>query len=119
MANTCCESACGSEATKADPRWRRILWVALIVNAAMFLVEMLAQRQTFTPELERRVTDMDLLSSFDVDHIETDALLFQAGYLTLRGVEQILPGEWIYTLGYPNREVRTSLNKALMLHRIR
>jgi hypothetical protein len=79
-----------------------------------FLVEMLAQRQTFTPELERRVTDMDLLSSFDVDHIETDALLFQAGYLTLRGVEQILPGEWIYTLGYPNREVRTSLNKALL-----
>lgn len=42
MANTCCESACGSEATKADPRWRRILWVALIVNAAMFLVEMVA-----------------------------------------------------------------------------
>jgi len=79
-----------------------------------FLVELLTQRQTFTPELEQRVTDMDLLSSFDVDHIETDALLFQAGYLTLRGVEQILPGEWIYTLGYPNREVRTSLNKALL-----
>ena len=79
-----------------------------------FLVELMAERQAFTPELERRISDMDLLSSFDVDHIETDALLFQAGYLTLRGVEQILPGEWIYTLGYPNQEVRTSLNKALL-----
>lgn len=34
--------------------------------------------------------------------------------LTLRSVEQILPGEWLYTLGYPNQEVRASLNKALL-----
>ena len=27
-------------ATSADPRYRRILWIALVVNAAMFLVEM-------------------------------------------------------------------------------
>ncbi|MEN9904799.1 MAG: hypothetical protein RLZZ555_1364 [Pseudomonadota bacterium] len=79
-----------------------------------FLVELLSQRGTFTPELERRVSDMELLSSFDVDHIETDALLFQAGYLTLHGAEQILPGEWVYTLGYPNQEVRSSLNKSLL-----
>jgi Predicted AAA-ATPase/PD-(D/E)XK nuclease superfamily len=79
-----------------------------------FLVELLTQRGTFTPELEQRISDMDLLSNFDVDHIETDALLFQAGYLTLSKVEQILPGEWLYTLGYPNQEVRTSLNKAML-----
>jgi cation diffusion facilitator family transporter len=42
MADSCCESACGSETAKADPRWRRVLWVALIVNAAMFLIEMVA-----------------------------------------------------------------------------
>jgi len=42
VANSCCESACGSETAKADPRWRRALWVALIVNAAMFLIEMVA-----------------------------------------------------------------------------
>lgn len=40
VSDSCCESACGSETAKADPRWRRVLWVALIVNAAMFLVEM-------------------------------------------------------------------------------
>jgi Co/Zn/Cd efflux system component len=42
VADGCCDSACGSEEAKADPRWRRVLWVALIVNAAMFLVEMVA-----------------------------------------------------------------------------
>ncbi len=42
MADNCCESACGSETAKADPRWRRVLWAALIVNTGMFLVEMVA-----------------------------------------------------------------------------
>jgi cation diffusion facilitator family transporter len=42
VADSCCESACGSETAKGDPRWRRVLWAALIVNAGMFLVEMAA-----------------------------------------------------------------------------
>ena len=42
MSDDCCQSACGSETAKADPRWRRVLWVALVVNAAMFAVEMIA-----------------------------------------------------------------------------
>jgi cation diffusion facilitator family transporter len=42
MTDDCCASACESETAKADPRWRRVLWVALIVNAGMFLIEMLA-----------------------------------------------------------------------------
>ncbi|WP_342128876.1 cation transporter [Hydrogenophaga sp. OTU3427] len=29
----------------ADPRWRRVLWIALIVNAGMFVVELLAGLQ--------------------------------------------------------------------------
>ena len=40
VSDHCCESACGSETAKADPRWRRVLWIALVVNATMFLVEM-------------------------------------------------------------------------------
>lgn len=42
MSDNCCESAGGTETAKADPRWRRVLWVALIVNAAMFVVETVA-----------------------------------------------------------------------------
>ena len=55
----------------------------------------------------------DLLSAFDVDEIEPAALLFQTGYLTIRD-EADLDGEPLYRLGYPNREVRQSLNRVLL-----
>lgn len=35
----CCASGCATDKPVADPRYRRILWVALIINAAMFGVE--------------------------------------------------------------------------------
>ncbi|MBJ7409494.1 MAG: cation transporter [Phenylobacterium sp.] len=35
-------SCCAPPPPKADPRWRRALWIALIVNAGMFLVEFTA-----------------------------------------------------------------------------
>ena len=38
MAGHCCGGAAGKSALN-DPRWRRILWIALIINAAMFGVE--------------------------------------------------------------------------------
>lgn len=39
MADQCCASVCGSETTLNDARWRRVLWIALGLNAAMFIVE--------------------------------------------------------------------------------
>jgi Co/Zn/Cd efflux system component len=39
MADQCCASACGGENTLNDARWRRVLWIALGFNAAMFFVE--------------------------------------------------------------------------------
>ena len=79
-----------------------------------FLVKLLADRQFFSPDLARLQSSLTLLSSFDVDHIEPEALLFQAGYLTVLQSSQPLPGQWVYTLGYPNREVASSLNAALL-----
>lgn len=79
-----------------------------------FLIKLLAQRQFFSPDLARLQSSLTLLSTFDVDHIEPEALLFQAGYLTVRQSSQPLPGQWVYTLGYPNREVESSLNAALL-----
>ena len=43
------------------------------------------------------------------------ALLFQTGYLTITGEEE-LGGKALYRLGYPNREVRQSLNECLLRH---
>lgn len=41
MADSCCASKSGTTALN-NPRWRCILWFALVINAAMFLVEIVA-----------------------------------------------------------------------------
>ena len=82
-------------------------------GSATFLIDLLAQRQTWLPELNRLETDMDLLSCFDVDEISTEALMFQAGYLTIVRVEEQF-NELFYQLGYPNHEVYQSLSNALL-----
>ena len=50
-----------------------------------------------------------------VDHISTEALLFQTGYLTITE-EENLGGKRLYRLGYPNREVLQSLNESLLCY---
>ncbi len=55
----------------------------------------------------------ELLSAFDVDHMATEALLFQTGYLTIRRTER-RGGQMYYRPSYPNREVRQSLNESLL-----
>jgi len=79
-----------------------------------FLVKLLAERQFFTPDLSQVMAMEQLIASFDVDDMPPEALLFQTGYLTLRGREELSRAQWVYTLGYPNREVETSLNGALL-----
>ncbi|MBQ0944606.1 cation transporter [Ideonella sp. 4Y16] len=37
-AHCCHDTACTAPAT--DPRWRRALWIALVLNAAMFVIEL-------------------------------------------------------------------------------
>ena len=79
-----------------------------------FLVDTLFERRVSSVSLGEMVSTGELLSAFDVDHIGTEALLFQTGYLTITGEER-LGGKALYRLGYPNREVRQSLNEYLLL----
>ena len=79
-----------------------------------FLVETLGERVLFTPALDGMFGPRDLLSSFEVGNIEPEALLFQTGYLTITGKDEDAGGRPIYRLGYPNREVRQSLNEYLL-----
>ena len=78
-----------------------------------FLVDTLFDRQVSSLGLEDMVGTDELLSKFDVDDISTEALLFQTGYLTITRAEP-RGGEMFYRLGYPNREVRQSLNRSLL-----
>ena len=80
-----------------------------------FLVDTLFERRVASVALDRMMGTEDLLSAFDVGSIGTEALLFQTGYLTIMGEEE-LGGMALYRLGYPNREVRQSLNRVLLRH---
>ena len=80
-----------------------------------FLFRMMMDRQVSPLELENRVIDEKLVSNFDIEHIGIDALLFQTGYLTITAEEMQGP-RTLYTLDYPNFEVRQSLNDGLLGH---
>ena len=80
-----------------------------------FLVETLFRRRVRSLDLDGMVSNSELLSSFDVGAIATEALLFQTGYLTIRDVRE-RGGVRRYRLGYPNREVRQSFNESLLRH---
>ena len=83
-----------------------------------FLIETLFKRRVSSLKLDEMVGTSDLLSTFDVEAIATEALLFQTGYLTITD-EENLGGEPLYRLGYPNREVRQSLNRSLLRYLVK
>lgn len=80
-----------------------------------FLIKLLLKRNFFIPQMEEYVVTEELLGSFDVDFIEPENLLFQTGYLTISRCESS-PAGMIYYLTYPNKEVKTSLNRNLLRH---
>ena len=79
-----------------------------------FLLKLLAQQRQFIPELGHIVAGERLLSTFDVEHIATEALLWQTGYLTIDQTQHLF-GEYRYRLRYPNREVYQSLHDSLII----
>lgn len=78
-----------------------------------FLVDFLFKRQIPTLKLNELISSAGVLSSFDIERIETEALLFQTGYLTIKHTQRA-GGQVFYTLGYPNQEVYQSLNENLL-----
>ena len=78
-----------------------------------FLLKLLRSGEYYWPELEKLIVNETTLGSFELDHIPLEALLFQTGYLTIR--DTFLLGERMgFELGYPNQEVRLSLNEQLL-----
>jgi hypothetical protein len=78
-----------------------------------FLVDVLTERQAWLPGLGQLESSADILSTFDVDDMPTEALMFQAGYLTIAETHHRF-GEYWYQLCYPNQEVYQSLINSLL-----
>nr|WP_298058378.1 ATP-binding protein [uncultured Halomonas sp.] len=79
-----------------------------------FLIEMLKQGRLFTPALSQLQTEAAALGRFDVDDIATEAMLFQTGYITIKDIQEPMVGYRLYSLGFPNQEVESSLNELLL-----
>ncbi|MGH7456547.1 MAG: AAA family ATPase, partial [bacterium] len=68
-----------------------------------FLVNLIKERQYLVPSLESLELSQPDFTVYDLDHLKLEPLLFQTGYITIKGRE----GE-LYRLSYPNQEVKTS-----------
>uniref|UniRef100_UPI0003B441E0 AAA family ATPase n=1 Tax=Thermodesulfatator atlanticus TaxID=501497 RepID=UPI0003B441E0 len=78
-----------------------------------FLIKLLLARKLNVAKLEKLEVGDELLESFDVDRIYPETVLFQTGYLTIKGTRRRGPLTK-YILGFPNLEVRTSFNNFLL-----
>jgi hypothetical protein len=73
-----------------------------------FLINILKERQLF--DLEDVQVDQLLFESYTLENLETYSLLFQTGYLTLKSADEF----GLFTLSYPNREVKESMLRHLI-----
>lgn len=78
-----------------------------------FLVKAITEKDIPAIEFERTEVDDTTFESFDIGAIEVTSLLFQTGYLTIKEKNEY-DEETLYTLSYPNREVRESFLKHLL-----
>lgn len=81
----------------------------------VFLVNLLKERNEVDLLLEPVQLRESSFSGFDFQTLDAKLLLFQTGYLTVKGIDQDpLDGRQIYTLGIPNQEVLRSLLEHLV-----
>ncbi len=78
-----------------------------------FLMTLLLKKNYPAPRLECAFATDQLLGTFDTQQIEVESLLFQTGYLTIGSVREVLENR-VYTLVYPNDEVKQSLTDFML-----
>ncbi|MBC8185891.1 ATP-binding protein [candidate division KSB1 bacterium] len=68
-----------------------------------FLVNLIKENNYPIPEIENLNLHEHSFTTYDLDNLRLEALLFQTGYITIKKFDGIF-----YSLGYPNQEVKTS-----------
>ena len=82
-----------------------------------FLIKLLEKRNYNVMEFENLEVSSNILDSFDIERIEVETVMFQAGYLTIKKVEKKGQRKKFF-LTFPNLEVKTSFNDYLLIYLI-
>ncbi|MEA3521690.1 MAG: AAA family ATPase [Campylobacterota bacterium] len=75
-----------------------------------FLIKLIEKSNYFLPKLANLVVGEKLLDSFDIDNIDLEVILYQAGYLTIESMDIDKRDRISYKLKLPNEEVKSSFN---------
>ena len=75
-----------------------------------FLIHLLKEKHYPLPALEGLEASRTIFAAFELDRLRPEAILFQTGYLTIADVQ-----DRIYTLDYPNLEVKRAFTESLLL----
>ncbi len=80
-----------------------------------FLIDLIKKEKYHLPDLENVQLTEQALNTFDVGIIPIESLMFQTGYLTIKEINTIFTNT-IYTLSYPNFEVKNAFNGYLIAY---
>ena len=83
-----------------------------------FLMELIKKRKYNLVKLSNLIVDEKILDVFDVERIDIEVLLYQAGYLSIKDVIESKRGTK-YKLYFPNYEVKSSFNDYLIEYLIK
>lgn len=78
------------------------------------IVKLIKQFNIEVEKLENYRAGEAVFSSFEIDRLHVVSLLFQTGYLAIKKVEQADKRKRIYTLSYPNIEVKEAFLEYLL-----
>lgn len=97
MADDCCASACGTAQFLYDPRWRRALWIALGLNAGMFVVEFIAGAKADSRALQADALDFlgDSANYAISLTVAGMALVWRARSALIKGLTLLAFGAWV------------------------
>ncbi|MGM0518859.1 MAG: AAA family ATPase, partial [Campylobacterota bacterium] len=79
-----------------------------------FLMDLIKEQNYFLPNLSNLVVGEQLLNSFDIENLDLEVVLYQAGYLTIDKVEVNIFEAYEYHLKIPNMEVKQSFNDVII-----
>lgn len=117
--SSCQSSACGCHGNPrfdgVDPRYQRVLWVVIAINAAMFLVEMTAGQLAGSQALQADALDFlgDTLTYGISLAVIGRSLNIRSSATLLKGSSLLLMGMWVFgstlyhvlILGLPRAEI--------------